>query len=626
MSIFDKRVAFKPFEYPDIIPYKDAINHSYWLVSEWNFISDIHDFNVKLGDVEKNAIKNALLAISQIEVSVKKFWTKLGDRFPKAEFEQVGVTLGENEVRHADAYSHLLQVLNLNDDFSLLLQNPVIQGRVDYLTKYLKGASENSNENFTLTLTLFSIFIENVSLFSQFLVIKSFNKYLNILKDIDNVVQATQKEECYVEKTEVLTPDGWKQLAQMNIGDEAIQYNHGNLEIVKVKHVTKKKYTGEVYHFHKNKNQCMVTPDHDMVFYNTKNELKKVKAKDFIPESKKKLPHGGLFCNKGLDDLSFEDRLRIAIQADGSVLEWTNVKNGGYNYSIGLTKQRKIDRLEWILSKLNLEYNKEYLDDKIEYKIKYDLEHDYKEFDWVEIRDKSVKWCQEFVKECIEWDGYKTRCKDSFDYSSTNKRAIDKVQLVAILAGYRTSIRFKEKCYKLSLLNKDLITHCHALEKDVVNYDGYVYCITVPSGVIITRYKDDIMIAGNCLHAMLGVCIIKHVQEEFPEWFNDDFYQKLYRACRKAYDAESKIIDWIFEAGELPFLPKDVVKEFTKHRFNESMEMIGGSKVFEVDVDKLSLVQWFNDEIYGELNTDFFHKKPVSYSKKTKSITAEDLF
>ena len=180
MSIFDKRVAFKPFEYPDILEYKNAINHSYWLVSEWNFISDIHDFKVKLDSVQRSIIKNAMLAISQIEVSVKKFWTKLGDRFPKAEFEQVGVTFGESEVRHSDAYSHLLQVLGLNNDFTELLENQWIQGRVDYLTKYLKGASDNSNENYTLTLTLFSIFIENVSLFSQFLVIKSFNKHMNV--------------------------------------------------------------------------------------------------------------------------------------------------------------------------------------------------------------------------------------------------------------------------------------------------------------------------------------------------------------------------------------------------------------------------------------------------------------
>ena len=195
MSIFDKRVAFKPFEYPEVAEYKNAITHSYWLVSEWNFISDIHDFNVKLDSVERSALKNAMLAISQIEISVKKFWTRLGDRFPKAEFDQVGVTFGESEVRHSDAYSHLLEVLGMNKDFDQLMENPVIHGRVDYLTKYLKGASDNSNENYTLALTLFSIFIENVSLFSQFVIIKSFNKYKNCLKDIDNVVQATQKEE-----------------------------------------------------------------------------------------------------------------------------------------------------------------------------------------------------------------------------------------------------------------------------------------------------------------------------------------------------------------------------------------------------------------------------------------------
>jgi ribonucleoside-diphosphate reductase beta chain len=324
MSIFDKRVAFKPFEYPEITEYKDAINHSFWLVSEWNFVSDVNDFNVKLNKIDKHALKNAMLAISQIEISVKKFWTKLGDRFPKAEFEQVGVTFGESEVRHADAYSHLLEVLGLNDEFTQLLKNPVIQGRVEYLTKYLKGASDNSNENYTLTLTLFSIFIENVSLFSQFLIIKSFNKYLNCLKDIDNVVQATQQEEQ--------------------------------------------------------------------------------------------------------------------------------------------------------------------------------------------------------------------------------------------------------------------------------------------------------------VHALLGVFIINQIKKEFPDWFDDHFYDKLYRACKKAYEAEINIIDWIFENGELSFLPKKVIIEFIKNRFNLSLEMIGGKKVFEVNHSLLEQVQWFDDEIQGEVSTDFFHKKPTTYSKKTQSITLEDLF
>lgn len=324
MGIFDKRAAFKPFEYPDILKYKDAINHSYWLVSEWNFTSDVQDFKVRLTEQQRNVVKNSLLAISQIEVSVKKFWAKLGDRFPKSEFDQVGITFAESEIRHSDAYSHLLQVLGLNDDFSLLLDNPVIGGRVDYLTKYLKGASDNSNENYTLTLALFSIFIENVSLFSQFLVIKSFNKYLNVLKDIDNVVQATQQEEN--------------------------------------------------------------------------------------------------------------------------------------------------------------------------------------------------------------------------------------------------------------------------------------------------------------LHAKLGVEVIKYVQKEHPEWFNDEFYHKLARACKKAYEAECNIIDWIYESGDLDFIKKDTVKEFVKNRFNESLLMIDAEPVFEIDKDKLEKVKWFIEEMEAEVTSDFFYKRPTTYSKFQQAITADNIF
>ena len=193
MSVFTNRSAFKPFEYPEVIQYKQAINHSYWLVSEWTFISDVDDFHVRLTPVERAAVKNALLAISQVEVAVKRFWGRLGDRLPKPEFEQVGVTFAESEVRHADAYSHLLEVLGLNADFDRLLTVPAIRGRVDYLAEAVKVGE--SNEDFANTLALFSLFVENVSLFGQFAVVKSINKHRNLLKDTDNVIQATQKEE-----------------------------------------------------------------------------------------------------------------------------------------------------------------------------------------------------------------------------------------------------------------------------------------------------------------------------------------------------------------------------------------------------------------------------------------------
>ena len=73
-------------------------------------------------------------------------------------------------------------------------------------------------------------------------------------------------------------------------------------------------------------------------------------------------------------------------------------------------------------------------------------------------------------------------------------------------------------------------------------------------------------------------------------------------------------------------MTKSVVKEYVKKRFNESLKMIGGKAVFDVDMSKVAELKWFEDEIHAEVNTDFFHKKPVTYSKFSKSCKAEDLF
>src|SRR5690606_37612389 len=76
-DIFKRRLNLKPYEYPELIEYKEAIQHSYWLHTEFNYTSDIQDFKVNVSEAERNAIKNAMLAIAQVEVAVKTFWGDL---------------------------------------------------------------------------------------------------------------------------------------------------------------------------------------------------------------------------------------------------------------------------------------------------------------------------------------------------------------------------------------------------------------------------------------------------------------------------------------------------------------------------------------------------------------------
>ena len=323
-NIFEKRINLKPYEYPELNEYVDAIRHSYWIHTEFNFTSDVQDFKTRITETEKNAIKNTMLAISQIEVSVKTFWGDLYHKMPKPEIGSVGATFAESEVRHHDAYSHLLEILGLNGEFKNLKKKPVIMKRVHYLETAVKNAKSEDNREFSESILLFSLFIEHVSLFSQFLIIMAFNKHKNMLKGISNVVEATSKEEQ--------------------------------------------------------------------------------------------------------------------------------------------------------------------------------------------------------------------------------------------------------------------------------------------------------------IHGDFGIDVIKIIKDENPEWFDKAHDEYVKELCRDAYVSESTMIDWIFEKGELDFLPKDIINEFIKNRFNNSLDSIGIERIFEVDEVKLAETEWFDDEIIGTKHGDFFVKRSINYSKRSKSITSDDLF
>ena len=323
-NIFEKRLNLKPYEYPELYEYVPAIRHSYWIHTEFNFTSDIQDFKTKLNDTERSAIKNTMLAISQIEVAVKSFWGDIYHRIPKPEVGSVGSTFAESEVRHADAYSHLLEILGLNSEFEEIKKNPVIMKRVRYLQAALATSKSEKNKEYAESVLLFSLFIEHVSLFSQFLIIMAFNKHKNMLKGVSNVVEATSKEEQ--------------------------------------------------------------------------------------------------------------------------------------------------------------------------------------------------------------------------------------------------------------------------------------------------------------IHGDFGIDLIKIIKEENPDWFDFMFSTKIQQMCKDAFEAESAIIDWIFENGEIDFLPKNIINEFIKDRFNRSLESIGVGSVFAVDAELLKKTEWFDDEIIGTKHGDFFVKRSINYSKRTQSVTADDLF
>ena len=195
MGLFDKRINYKPFEYPEILQFTEAINRSFWVHSEVDFTADTQDFHSHLSDAERSAIKRSLLAIAQIEVAVKSFWGSLYQHFPKPELNGLGSTFAECEFRHSEAYSRLVEVLGYNDEFEKLVEVPVIRERINYLSRALSNTKSSDKKAYSIALILFTILIENVSLFSQFAIILSFPRFKGWMKNVSNIIAWTSIDE-----------------------------------------------------------------------------------------------------------------------------------------------------------------------------------------------------------------------------------------------------------------------------------------------------------------------------------------------------------------------------------------------------------------------------------------------
>ena len=193
--IFEEQISRKPNLYPWTEKFKKAMHDGFWTDKEFTFSSDVQQFKTQLSEQEREIVIRTLSAIGQIEVAVKTFWAKLGENLPHPCFQDLGYVMANVEVIHNDAYERLLTMLGLDDIFEQNLKLDWIQGRVKYLKKYTHRFYKDSKKQYVYALILFTLFVENVSLFSQFYVINWFARFKNVLKDTDQQVKYTRNEE-----------------------------------------------------------------------------------------------------------------------------------------------------------------------------------------------------------------------------------------------------------------------------------------------------------------------------------------------------------------------------------------------------------------------------------------------
>ena len=191
MGLFDERIAYKPFEYPEYYTegwLKQA--QAFWLHTEIPMSGDLKDWNEKLTKEEKNLVGNILLGFAQTECAVSDYWTQnVVGWFPKHEIQQMAMMFGSQETIHAVAYSYLNETLGL-EDYEAFLHEPTTSERFDNLVSYTGSDPRGIGRS----IAIFSAFAEGVSLYSAFAVLYSF-QLRNLLKGIGQQMKWSVRDE-----------------------------------------------------------------------------------------------------------------------------------------------------------------------------------------------------------------------------------------------------------------------------------------------------------------------------------------------------------------------------------------------------------------------------------------------
>ena len=202
MGLFDERIAYKPFEYPEYYNegwLKQA--QAFWLHTEIPMTADVKDWNERLTPAEKHLVGNILLGFAQTECAVSDYWTqKVVGWFPKHEIQQMAMIFGSQETIHAVAYSYLNETLGL-EDFAAFLHEPATAEKFEFLTSTTADYTHEdlqtnpvARKEVARSLAIFSAFAEGVSLYSSFAVLYSF-QMRNLLKGIGQQMKWSVRDE-----------------------------------------------------------------------------------------------------------------------------------------------------------------------------------------------------------------------------------------------------------------------------------------------------------------------------------------------------------------------------------------------------------------------------------------------
>lgn len=417
---------------------------------------------------------------------------------------------------------------------------------------------------------------------------------------------------CMSDDHEILTNQGWKKFADLTKDERVAQYTpEGIIEFVKPLAHIEEDFDGDMVKFETADVDALYTPDHRII-YKQDGVLRESTAAEFNPSCAKSYIVAGRKTS-GRDELTDLERFRIAVQADGHISDrYTGELCGHIPVFFHLKKERKVARLATILDHLHWvgithtqrKRDNGFVDFTVNVPISFAVA---KDFSWVKIEEVSSIWADAFFEELSNWDGHLPKNSEGrIYYSSINSDCVDVVQALAAISDRRQhrSLQIderKETYSDVHRLNTQTGTErccgSNAKTKSFEHYQGKVYCVTVPSGMIVVRRNGTVYITGNCrdenLHLASTQALLKILPTDDPDY--SKIAQETKDECIKLFadaaEQEKRWADFLFQGGSMLGLNYELLAQYVEWITNKRMIAVGLSPLYKTGANPLPWTQ-----------------------------------
>lgn len=345
---------------------------------------------------------------------------------------------------------------------------------------------------------------------------------------------------CYDNQTQVLTDDGFKFFRDLTINDKILSLDdNNNLEYIKPIKYIKEQYNGDMHYWHSTQIDCMVTPNHNMWLFDYNKKSSNSRTWKFI-ESQDATNKAYMFnkTSNGISNIGYKTFILPATtrnHAYNSIRKFPSIElqnanlffeliglwitdgclsygsNNSGNKIIITQKKIKIrSRIKYLLGQLHIKYRirNECFNISCPQLFSWLEENFIRPGDnkksyyltlprWI-FNFLSKKNMEYLLKGIIEGDGTPhTKGKGYQIYTASESFAKDLVELSLFIgkAANYYEIQPRDRVFP----NSNKITHCkkqyvvsiivtgehlfrknNKTNKDVVKYDGYIYCVELP--------------------------------------------------------------------------------------------------------------------------------------------------